>query len=152
MRKIFMFILFLLPWFLSTVLFKPDSSYYYSLKLPFFAPPSIIFTIVWIIIYILIAYNTFKIYDEYKCECSAKKYYSMLIINYVFNQLFIILFFCFHSLFLGFVDTLAVFITSLWVYYESNKLNDEVSKPLVPYIIWALFATLLSLTVYLMNF
>ena len=55
MKKILKFILILLPWFIGGLLFRSDTVFYKSLNKPVFAPPSILFPIVWTILYILIA-------------------------------------------------------------------------------------------------
>jgi tryptophan-rich sensory protein len=151
MKTIITFFIILFPWFIVSLLFNCDYNFYNSLELPFFAPPSIIFKIIWPILYILISYNIYKLFKEFDFSNETKSYYKILIVNYIANQLFLILFFCLRSTFLGFVDTLVVLITSLWLYYESTNLNKEYSKYLIPYIIWNTFATILSLVVYFMN-
>lgn len=148
--KIIKFILFLLPWFISS-LFVSDTSFYQNLNLPFFAPPTIVFPIVWTIIYILIAISIYIVYSQYKYK-DIKSYNISLITNYIFNQLFVISFFVFQSPFLGFINTLIVLITSIILYDETKKLNLKASKWLIPYLIWNLFALILSLTIYFMNF
>lgn len=150
MKKILLFIALLLPWFIST-LFNYNTSFYNQLKLPFFAPPNILFIIVWTIIYILITYVNYKIFSEYGFNRDTKEYSIILIVNYILNQLFIIIFFIFNNLFLSFTVTISIFIASLWLYYETQKLYKEVSKYLYPYIIWSLFATILSLVIYFIN-
>ena len=55
-KKIGRFLLFLLPWFISAIIFRSDTNYYQSLNKPFFAPPAFIFGIIWPILYILITY------------------------------------------------------------------------------------------------
>ena len=61
MKKILKFILILLPWFIGGILFRSDTIFYKSLNKPVFAPPSILFPIVWTILYVLIAINEYKI-------------------------------------------------------------------------------------------
>ena len=148
--KIIKFLLLLLPWFISTLLIK-DTSFYQNLNLPFFAPPAIIFIIVWPLLYLFITISTYKIYNNFKVS-ELKSYNISLIINYLFNQLFPISFFVLKSTFLGFVNTLLVLISSLLLYDETKKLNLKSSKWLIPYLIWNIFALILSLTVYFMNF
>ena len=60
MKKLLKFLLFLLPWFISG-LFMGNPSFYKTLNLPFFAPPTWIFPVVWPILYILIAISIYKI-------------------------------------------------------------------------------------------
>ena len=148
--KIIKFLLLLLPWFISTLLIK-DTSFYQNLNLPFFSPPAIIFIIVWPLLYLFITISTYKIYNNFKVS-ELKSYNISLIINYLFNQLFPISFFVLKSPFLGFVNTLLVLISSLLLYDETKKLNLKSSKWLIPYLIWNIFALILSLTVYFMNF
>jgi tryptophan-rich sensory protein len=151
LKKILTFIVILLPWFLSSILVNSNNAYYQNLNLPFFAPPAIVFTIIWTILYILIAISIYKIYKEYKCK-DIGEYNKTLALNYLFNQLFSYVFFSLKSPFLGFIVAIIVLITSLFLYYETKKLNDTSSKLLVPYVIWNIFATILSLTIYFMNF
>ena len=56
------------------------------------------------------------------------------------------------NIFLGFIDCIIIFITSLSLYDETKKLDEKASKYLLPYIFFSLFAVILSLTIYFMNF
>lgn len=150
MKKIITYILILIPWFVSGLLFRSDSTFYQSLSLPSFAPPPIVFGIVWPILYILISYSIYLIVNEFNLK-DQKDYLIYLIINYVSNQLFILFFFTLKNLFLGFADAVIVLLSSLFLYYETKSLNEKSSKFLIPYIIWNIFATILSMTIYFMN-
>ena len=138
-KKVVRFLIYLLPWFISSIIFRSDTSFYYSTKKPFFAPPGIVFPIVWTILYILIAIGL------YNNKNKSIEYYKSLIINYFSNQIFTFLFFTIKSPFIAFIDTLVVLISSLFLY------NEAKSKWFIPYIIWNIFATILSLSVYLLN-
>ncbi len=150
MKNIIQFILILIPWFLSRFLFPIDSSYYQSLQLPFFAPPDFVFGVVWTILYILIAYSIYQIYQN-ECWKQLKNYNHTILSNYIFNQLFTFFFFTLRNTFLGFVDCVAVLITSLFFYYETKELNEKASKFLLPYLFWNLFACILCIFIYFMN-
>ena len=150
MKKFFKFIILLIPWFLSGLLFKSDNIFYKSLEKPFFAPAPIIFPIVWTILYILIAISTYKIYSNFDYK-KTKSYNKALIINYFFNQTFTFFFFTLKSPFLGLIDAILVFISSLFLYYETKELDKSASKYLIPYIIWNLFAVILSTSIFFMN-
>lgn len=139
MKKIFRFLLYLLPWFIPSLIFRFDTSFYDTIKKPPFAPPGILFPIIWPILYILIAIAL------YKNKNKTLDFYKSLIINYFSNQIYTFLFFGIKSPFIAFVDTIVVFISSLFLY------NETKSKYLIPYIIWNLFATILSLSIYVMN-
>jgi len=150
MKKIFKFLLFLLPWFIGGVLFRSDTTFYKSLNKPIFAPPSILFPIVWTILYILIAISIYLIFKDNNYK-DTPEYNKTLLINYFSNQIFSFLFFTIKSPFLALIDTFIVFITSLFLYYESKELNKISAKFLIPYIFWNLFATILIISIFFMN-
>ena len=138
-KNVVRFLIYLLPWFISSTIFRVDTSFYDSINKPFFAPPGIVFPIVWTILYILIAIGL------YNNKNKSMEYYKSLIINYFSNQIYTFLFFIIKSPFIAFIDTLVVLISSLFLY------NETKSKWFIPYIIWNVFATILSLSVYLLN-
>lgn len=150
MKKILKFIIIFLPWFISGLLFNDVNNFYNSLNLPFFALPNYLYGIVWTFLYFLIAISIYKIYKYYKFY-EIKTYNKHLMINYLFNQLYTFILFNLQNLFLGFVNTIIIFITSLTLYDETKKLDKEAGKYLLPYIFFNLFAIILSLTIYFMN-
>jgi tryptophan-rich sensory protein len=146
MRYIF-FILLLIPWFLSTIIFPTDIAFYESLNLPF-KIPGIIFGIAWTTIYILLAFSSYKIINKHGFN---KEYITILVINYIFNQLYTYFFFILKSPFLGFVDSVIIFVTTIILYYETKELDEKSSKLLLPYIFWDTFAVIYGLLVFFMN-
>lgn len=149
MKKIILFLAFLFPWFFS-IIFTSNTSFYQTLNLPSFAPKPIIFAIVWPILYVLIAMSIYKIIQEYGFQ-QNKEYQKILIGNYILNQLYPLLFFQLHSLFLSFVDTVALTISTLFLYYETKSLDEKGAKLLLPYLFWNTFAMILSLVIYFTN-
>ena len=145
-KKIGIYLLYLLPWFLSSLLFRSDTIYYKNLNLPIIAPPPFLFGIVWPILYLLIAYSIYNIW-----KISTKKYQKILIINYLSNQLFSFFFFTIKNNFLSLIDTIIILVSSLYLYKETNQIDEKYSKYLIPYIIWNIYATILILTITAMN-
>ncbi len=145
-KKFLVYLIFLLPWFISNLIFKIDTAYYQSLDRPWFAPPPIIFGIVWPILYALIAYSVYKTWD-----CSNSNYKIYLVINYIANQLYTFLFFGLKNNFLALVDTIIILISSLYLYIETKNLNKEKEKYLIPYILWNIFALILVFTIFITN-
>jgi len=150
MKKVLKFLIILVPWFIGGLIFRSDTIFYKSLNKPFFAPPSILFPIVWTILYVLIAISIYLILKNNKLK-EIPNYTKALIINYFSNQIFSFLFFTIKSPFLALIDTFFVLISSLFLYYESKELNKTSSKLLIPYIIWNLFATILIIFIFFMN-
>ena len=150
MKKILKFLIILLPWFIGGILFRSDTVFYKTINKPVFAPPSILFPIVWTILYILIAISVYLIYKDtyYK---NTPDFNKALIINYFSNQIFSFLFFTLKSPFLALIDTVIVFISSLFLYYEAKELNKTSAKLLIPYILWNAFASILIISIFFMN-
>lgn len=145
-KKFFSYLLFLLPWFISSILFRVDKNYYLSLRLPFFAPSPIIFAIVWPILYILIAYSIYKTYKD-----KNNIYTISLIFNYIFNQLYTFFFFVLKNNFLGLIDSIIVLVTSIVLFIEIKKIDKNKSYFLIPYILWNIFAFILSISIIMLN-
>ena len=150
MKKILRFLIIILPWFISSILFRNDSVYYKNLSKPFFAPPGFLFGIIWPILYILIAISIYKIFQNNNFS-DTKDYNKALIINYFSNQVFSFFFFTIKSPFFALLDTIIVFISSLFLYYETKELDNKASKFLIPYLIWNAFACILIISVFFMN-
>ena len=150
MKKIFKFLTLALPWCIGGLLFRSDTIFYKGLNKPSFAPPAIVFPIVWTILYILIAISIYLIYKDNNYK-DTQNYNKTLLINYFSNQIFSFLFFTIKSPFLALIDTIIVLISSLFLYYESKELNRTSAKLLIPYIIWNMFATILIVFIFFMN-
>lgn len=136
----------LLPWFVSGIIFRIDTSYYNNLNLPIFAPHSIVFPIVWFVLYVLIAYSIYLVKSN-----MSTNYKIYLFINYLSNQLFTFCFFVLKNNFLALSDTIIVLISSLYLYLETKSLNKMSSKYLIFYILWNIFACLLIFFVFIYN-
>ena len=149
-KKISLFAVSLLPWFLSSII-PLNYKYYDTKNKPFFAPPKIFYPRAWTIMYILIAITIYTILRNYKFKEIKTSYKITLLINYIFNQSFTLLFFGLNNPFLGFVACLGTFLSALFLYEETSLLNSKISKLLYPYILLLVFATVLSLSIYLLN-
>lgn len=150
LKKVLIFILCFVPWLLSSFI-PVDYSYFDSLRLPFFCPPKAFYGIAWTIIYILIAVSIYGIVMDCSWKRIPKSYKITLFINYIFNQAYTLIFFGLKNNFLAFVDCVAVFISCLFLYHETNNLREKSSKFLDPYVLLSLFASILSLTIYVIN-
>jgi len=128
-----------------------DYNYYKTINLPWFAPPTAFYGIVWTVTYILISISITCLLYSYRFKELPVSYKISLIVNYLFNQSYVLVFFGLKSNFLGFVSCLGTFISSMFLFYDTNILKDKCSKYLIFYIILALFASILSFTIYIIN-
>lgn len=150
LKKILLFILCLAPWFLSSLV-PVDYGYYKDIILPWFAPPNIFYSIAWTFVYVLVAITMVKIFDSYKFKEVPWSYKLALIVNYLFNQSYILVFFGLKNNFLGFVSCLGTLISCLFLVNETYNLKEGTKKYFIPYILLASFAVILSFTIYIIN-
>ena len=121
---------------------------YEALEKPFLAPPSILFPIVWTILYILmgISYGILKDNSLIDSEINSI-YYAQLFVN----ALWPIFFFVFKwrlFAFLWIIHLAILVFTMIRKFYQKNKVSGLLQ---IPYLIWTLFATYLNLGIYFLN-
>ena len=151
MKKIIKFLIILFPWLISGIIFRPNLEYYNMLNIPSFALTPTLISIIWITLYILISISIYILSDTTNIP-KTTDYFYVLITNYLSNQLFLYGFFNLKSPFLGFILTTITFVSSIFLILETRKLNKTASYFLIPYFIFNIYALLLSLTTYIMNF
>lgn len=121
---------------------------YDSLIKPFLAPPSIVFPIMWTILYILmgISYGILKSKNLLNSEIKWI-YYLQLFVNAMWS----IIFFIWKWRFLAFlwIILLDVLVIILIIkFYQKNQISGLLQ---IPYLLWTLFASYLNLSIYLLN-
>ncbi len=150
LKKILTFIICLLPWGIASLV-PVDYNYYDEINLPWFAPPNLFYIIAWSLIYILIAISITCLLQSYKFKDIPCSYKITLIINYIFNQSYTLVFFGLKSNFLGFVSCLGTLISLLFLIVETRSLKESCVKYLIPYVLLSIFAVILSFTIYVIN-
>ncbi len=150
-KKVLRFLVCFLPWLISGIVFKFDSSYYEMLNIPKFALPPNVISVIWVILFILIAISIYVTSNEINVFKNGD-YLYVLVTNYLANQLFMYVFFTLKSPFFGFVITTVTLISSLFLILETRKISDKAWYLLIPYSVYAFYAFVLSLFVYIMNF
>jgi len=149
--RIISFFLILLLYFLPTILFPIDNSFYYSLKGPHLSPW--LFILAWTVIYILMSiFTVFYLFNDSSTNHSEIKRIKVFIfINYILNALYTPVFFKAHNLFGGYILSISIFITILIIFLESLLVNKKISLLTLPYVLWSAFASVLSILLYLQN-
>lgn len=121
---------------------------YNSLQKPFLAPPSIVFPIVWTILYILMGISYGILESKSQADSSIKLiYYSQLFVNALWSILFFYLKWRFFA-FLWLVFLIALILIMIKTFYNKNKVSGLIQ---IPYLLWTLFAGYLNLSIYLLN-
>ena len=115
---------------------------YQNLNKPPLSPPGLTFPIVWTILYIIMGYSFYKQFNQNKSI-----YYTQLIVNLLWSIFFFVFKWYLFS-FLWIIFLIILVIIMIKKFYKENKLSGLLN---IPYLIWLLFASYLSLGVYLLN-
>ncbi len=122
---------------------------YSILNKPPLSPPKLLFPIAWSIIYLLmgISYYLFrKDYPNNEDKITFLYYFQLFI-----NALWSIIFFLFKWRFLAIIWILLLLALIVWLtmlLYQKVKISSYLY---IPYIIWVIFATYLTIGIYILN-
>lgn len=121
---------------------------YNSLQKPIFAPPSIVFPIVWTILYILMGISYGILKDKSLTDTKIDTiYYLQLFVNALWSIIFFTLKMrLFAFIWIILLDILVIIM--IINFYKKNKLAGLLQ---IPYLLWILFASYLNLSIYLLN-
>lgn len=122
---------------------------YTSLIKPPFAPPKMIFPIAWTLLYLLmgISYKRLKSHEKFNLTLETVVYYGQLIINAFWPIIFFTLKWRYLACFwIVFLDCLITYMIVL--FYKKDKNCAYLN---IPYFIWSLFATYLTIGIYTLN-
>lgn len=115
-----------------------NNEWYQNLYKPDIVPPSYVFSVVWSILYVLIAIVGARIYFISKKD--HKKGMTLWLAQLAVNALFSPLFFGFQSPILGFMDTLVLFILLILLVIHIQRFDRIAFYCLLPYVAWVGFA------------
>lgn len=121
---------------------------YETLIQPSFAPPGFLFPIVWTILYVLMGISDGILRSNNLNTADTDRIYY---IQLFFNALWSIIFFVLEWRLAAFIwiIILAVLIVKMITrFYERNQVAGLLQ---IPYLLWVLFASVLNLSVYLLN-
>ena len=116
---------------------------------PVFNPPGIVFPIVWTILYILMGLSSYIIYNDNSTY--RKKPLILYIIQLLINGLWSIVFFKYKLFLIAFILIIVLIILNIYIIIEYYKINKPAALLQIPYILWLIFAAILSYSVYILN-
>jgi translocator protein len=128
-------------------------SWYNTLNLPSLVPPSFVFPIAWNILFVLmiVSFYLILVNNQKKNQLLRKEIINLFGIQLILNVLWVLIFFEFNLLFLGFLEIILLEIIIIYLIIKTYKLNKTAAYLLMPYSLWIVFATILNLLVFLLN-
>ena len=121
---------------------------YNSLVQPPLAPPSILFPIVWSILYVLMGVSYGILESNSLVDSNINFiYYLQLFVNALWSIFFFVLKWRFFA-FLWILLLLVLVIIMIIRFYRKNKIAGFLQ---IPYLLWVAFATYLNFAIWLLN-
>lgn len=144
--------------YLAGISVKADNfSWYNSLNRSPLNPPNIIFHIAWSILYLLMGISIAIIINKYideqdlEIKKNIKNYIFLFIIQFILNLFWTYIFFGLKSPLFGFIEIIILDILIIITIMKFKTISKAASYILIPYILWCLFASYLTLHVLIFN-
>lgn len=137
---------------LSALLTSGNMDLYSTIITPPLAPPSILFPIVWTILYILMGISAAMIYNTETAPLSQRK--SALYtygISLLFNFFWSIIFFNNRQFLFAFIWLLALLFLIVRTIMKYYKINPVAAYLQIPYLLWVTFAGYLNFAIWVLN-
>lgn len=127
------------------------SAWYLGLAKPALNPPSWVFGPVWFIIYTLMAFSIWFIWNKMGENKRAKSAFVVFWAHLVINAIWTPVFFGLQNVFLALIIIVILLALIAYLIYVFWRIDRKASWLLVPYFVWVLFATYLNYSILLLN-
>lgn len=128
-----------------------SSEWYQGLIKPNWAPPSWLFGPVWSVLYVLIFISFGTVFYKFITKKIPFVVLLPFILNLIFNLSFTYFQFGLKSNVLAAIDIIFVLGTLIWAMIVIYPYFKWIALINIPYLLWVLFATILQLTITVIN-
>ena len=137
---------------LAALLTMDNMNIYDSIVKPPFAPPGIVFPIVWGILYTLMAISVAKVYitgknEGFQLSQSMTLYFLQLGVNFFWS----IIFFNMQNFLFAFLWLVLLFALVASMILSFFRINKKAAILQLPYLLWIAFAGILNYAVFVLN-
>ncbi len=126
-------------------------TWYAGLIKPPFSPPNWIFGPVWTILYCLMGIAAYLVWEKgikiRKVKIALKYFLIQLFFNFIWSPLF----FGFHLPLIALFDIFILLVMIVIIMKQFHGISKLAFYLLIPYLLWVSFATLLNLSVVVLN-
>ncbi len=125
--------------------------WYEALKKPDAIPPDQVFSVVWIILFVLLGFSMYRVWNYYDTDFKRKLFAILYAINGLFIYWWSQLFFGRHDMAGAFYLTIGIIIVAELMIITAFHNNKTAAYMLFPYLAWILFTTYLNATIIILN-
>ncbi|HLC88105.1 MAG TPA: TspO/MBR family protein [Patescibacteria group bacterium] len=127
------------------------SDWYAILNKPFFSPPNWIFAPVWTILYLMMGISAFLIWQKGLKKKGVRESLNLFLVQLALNFFWSIFFFGLKSPLVALICIIALWYAIYLTIKAFSKISKTASKLLIPYLLWVSFATILNLSLVILN-
>lgn len=137
----------------SLVTIDSVKTWYPTIQKPFFNPPNSIFGPMWTLLYILMGIAGGLVWNQLENNKElVKKGLLFFTVQLLLNALWSYLFFGLHNILLALIEIILLLLLIIETYLIFKKIDKLAGNLFIPYILWVSFATVLTISIYILNF
>lgn len=137
---------------ISALLTAGNMDIYSEIIKPPLAPPSVIFPIVWTLLYILMGVSAAMVYlQREENPTAARNSLAAYGVSLFLNFFWSIIFFNMQAFLFSFIWLVLLWISILITILQYRKISPLAAALQVPYLLWVTFAGYLNLAIFLLN-
>lgn len=126
-------------------------TWYVTISKPAFTPPEWLFIPVWTLLYGLMGFSLYMIWNESSRNKNIKTAVYLFGIQLGLNVLWTFSFFTLLSPFLALVEIIMLLVMISLTILEFYSIKKNAGLLLIPYLGWTIFATILNYSIWIMN-
>ena len=117
---------------------------------PPLSPPSIVFPIVWAVLFALMGFGAARIYSA---QASRARTHGLLLflVQLAFNFFWSIIFFNLQNFGFALIWLIILWLLILWMIFSFRKVDSLAAWLQIPYLLWVTFAAYLNFGVWILN-
>lgn len=138
--------------FVGAIFTRPAiPTWYAQLAKPWFTPPSWLFGPVWLTLYAFMGVALFVVWRHGSSVVHVQRGLALFALQLLLNILWSAVFFGMRSPLYGLVVIVLLWFAILATILQFAKVSELASGLMIPYIMWVTFASILNLSIFLLN-
>lgn len=122
---------------------------YALINKPNISPSPIVFPIVWTILYILLGISSYII--KKTNDITSQDAFIIYALNLFVNTTWTLFFFRLKWYLFAFIWIIILIILTIILIYKYYKINKTAAYLQIPYLLWLIFASILNISIYILN-
>ena len=136
---------------LSALITSGNMDVYSKIKVPIFAPPGWVFSVVWPVLYMLMGISFFIIWNSESDAQNKQVAFVLFALQLLLNFIWSPIFFNKQWFLLAFILLVFLWLFTLGMIVSFYKTSKFAGVLQIPYLLWLTFAGVLNFAIYLLN-